>query len=118
MMENSLNNEWLDEIRQRMQEVLNQAKRDKLRDEYGMQSWYTDSNLPPETENGWLDYLLEFERQFEEAKSITVRERIGNPPFQPLSELPLYSVEEAVTALLDLLAVHGIAVDFLGEVDD
>jgi hypothetical protein len=28
------------------------------------------------------------------------------------------AVEEAVTALLDLLADHGIAVDFLGDVDD
>jgi hypothetical protein len=35
-----------------------------------------------------------------------------------LSELPLSAIEEAVTALLDLLAAHGVAVDFLGEADD
>jgi hypothetical protein len=89
-----------------------------LRDEYGMEFEYTDSRLPPDEENEWLDHVLEFERQFEQAKSITVRERIGNPPIRPLRELPLYAVGEAITALLELLAVHGIVVDFLGEVDE
>jgi hypothetical protein len=117
-MESSINNEWLDEIRRRIQAALSQAKRDKLRNEYSMEFEYTDSKLSPEVENEWLDHVLEFEKQFEHAESITVRERIGDPPIQPLSDLPLYAVGEAVTALLDLLAAHGIAVDFLGEVDD
>jgi hypothetical protein len=117
-MEINPNNEWLDEMRHRIQAALSQAKKDKLRDEYGMTFEYTDARLSPEVENEWLDHVLEFERQFEQAKSITVRERIGDPPFQPLSDLPLYAVGEAVTALLDLLADHGIAVDFLGDVDD
>jgi hypothetical protein len=117
-MERSPNNEWLDEIRRRIQEALSQAKRDKLRDEYGMKFEYTDSRLSPDEENEWLDHVLEFERQFEQAKSITVRERIGNPPIRPLRDLPLYAVGEAITALLELLAAHGIVVDFLGEVDE
>ena len=117
-MENNLNNEWLDEMRQRIQESLSQAKREKLRDDYGMEFEYTDARLPPEVENEWLDHVLEFERQFEQARRITVRERIGDPPIQPLSDLPLYAVGEAVTTLLELLAVHGIVVDFLGDVDD
>jgi hypothetical protein len=116
-MTNRINNDWLDEIRRRVQETLSQAKREKLRDEYGMLSEYTDPRLSPEAENEWLDYVLEFERQFEQARRITVRERIGDPPIQPLSDLPLYAVDEAVTALLDLLAAHDIAVDFLGDVD-
>jgi hypothetical protein len=117
-MEHSPNNEWLDEIRRRIQKAISQTKRDKLRDEYGMKFEYTDSRLLPDEENEWLDHVLEFERQFEQAKSITVRERIGNPPIRPLSDLPLYAVGEATTALLELLAVHGIVVDFLGEVDE
>lgn len=117
-MERGSNNEWLDEMRRRIQETLSQVKRDKLRDEYGMEFEYTDSRLSPEVENEWLDHVLEFEQQFEQAERITVRERIGDPPIQPLSDLPLYQVGEAVMALLELLAAHGIAVDFLGEVDD
>jgi hypothetical protein len=116
-MENNINNEWLDDIRRRVQESLSQAKKDKLRDEYGMEFEYTDSSLPPEAENEWLDHVLEFERQFEQARRITIRERIGDPTIQPLDDLPPHGVDEAATALLDLLAAHDIAVDFLGDVD-
>lgn len=117
-MHNDINNDMLDEMRQRMQESLSQAKKDKLRAEYGMEFESTDSSLSPDEENQWLDYMLEFEKQFEQAQLITVRERIGNPPIQPLRELPLYAIGEALTTLLDLLADHGIAVDFLGDVDE
>lgn len=110
-------NEWLDDIRRRIQETLIQAKRDELRDRYGMLLEGKSSTLPPEVENEWLDYVLEFERQFEQAKRITVRERIGNPPIQPLSALAPQAVEEAIDALLELLAAHGVVVDFLGEVE-
>jgi len=117
-METGTNNKWLDEMRRRIQESLSQAKKDKLRDEYGMALEYTDPRLSPEFENEWLDHILEFERQFEQAERITVRARIGDPPIQPLSDLPLNAVGEAVTAMLELLAAHDIVVDFLGEVDD
>ncbi len=105
-------------MRQRIQESLSQAKRDKLRDEYDLEFGGTDSGLSPEIENEWLDHVLEFERQFEQAKCITVRERINNPPIQSLSYLPPDAISGAITALLDLLAAHGIAVDFLGDVDE
>jgi hypothetical protein len=64
---------------------LAQAKREQLRDEFGMQFDYVDPQLSPEAQNEWLDYVLEFERQFENAQRITVRERIGNPPIEPIS---------------------------------
>ena len=50
-----MNNEWLEDIRRRMQEALSRAKRDKLRDEYGMEFEDTESRLSPEAENEWLD---------------------------------------------------------------
>lgn len=117
-MKDNITDEWLDEIRWRIQEALSQAKKDKLRTEYRMEFEYTNPGFSPEVENEWLDYVVEFERQFEQANRITVRERIGNPPIQPLSGLPLNVAGETVTILLDLLAAHGIAVDFLGEVDE
>lgn len=117
-MTGNIDNGWLDEIRRRTQEALSQAKKEKLRDEYGMEFEYVDSQLSPEIENEWLDYILEFERQFEQAELTTVRERIGNPALQPLSDLPLDQVDEAVEALLELLAAYGIAIDFLGDVTD
>lgn len=117
-MMNNINNKWLDEIRRRTQEALSQAKKEKLRDEYGMEFEYVESQLSPEIENEWLDYLLEFERQFEQEKLTTIRERIGNPGLQPLSDLPLDQVGEAVEALVELLAAYEIAIDFLGDITD
>lgn len=117
-MTSNIDNGWLDEIRRSTQEALSQAKKEKLRDEYGMEFEDVASQLSPEIENEWLDYLLEFERQFEQAKLTTVRERIGNPDLQPLSDLPLDQVDEAGEALLELLAAYGIAIDFLGDVAD
>ncbi len=89
----------LDEMQKRIQESLIQAKRELLRDEFGMQFDHMDSSLSLEGQNEWLDYLLDFERQFENAPLITVRERIGNPSIQPLAEIPLYALEEAVNEL-------------------
>lgn len=111
-------NNSLDEMRKRIQESLIQAKREQLRDEFGMQFDHMDSRLSLEGQNEWLDYLLDFERQFENAATITVRERIGNPAIQPLAEIPLCALEEAVNQLLDLLGEHGIAVEFMGHWDD
>lgn len=111
-------NDSLDEMRKRIQESLIQSKREQLRDEFGMQFDHMDERLSPEAKNEWLDYILDFERQFENAPRITVRERIGNPTIQPVAEIPLYAMEEVVNNLLDLLAEHGIAVDFMGEWDD
>ncbi len=111
-------NDNLDEMRRRIQESLIRAKQEKLRDEYGMQAHFAAPGLPPEVEIEWLDSVLEFERQFKNAQTITVRERIGNPPLRPLEEIPLYELEQAVTDLLELLAENGVGVDFLGDFDD
>ncbi|MCP5098298.1 MAG: hypothetical protein GY943_22345 [Chloroflexi bacterium] len=108
----------LDEMRRRIQGAISQAKRDELRDKFGMKMEHSDSNLPPEAEIEWLENIVEFEKQFESGKTITVRERIGNPILKPLDEIPLYALEQAVEDLLDLLAKNGIAVDFMGDFDD
>lgn len=107
----------LDEIRRRFQEALIQAKKDELRDRYGMLFDYQNPALSAEFENDWLDYILEFEQKFDQAKRITVREKIGYPPLQPLSNLSMDAVGPALTALLELLLTHAIVVDILGDVD-
>lgn len=111
-------NDSLDEMRKRIQESLIQAKRQQLRDEFGMQFDHMDSRLSLEGQNEWLDYLLDFEHQFENAPRITVWKRIGNPTIQPLAEIPLHTLEDAVNDLLDLLGEHGIAIEFMGNWDD
>lgn len=112
------NKRELDEMRQQIQDSLRESKRNELRDKFGMQAEYKTPKLSPEEEISWLDSVLEFERQFENVKTITVRERIGNPELKLLSEIPLYALEQAVTDLLNLLAENGVGVDFLGDFDE
>lgn len=114
-MNDNQDNQWLDDIRHRIQESLIQSKREQLQDDYGMVADYTAPDISPELENEFLDHVLEFERQFEENKRITVRERIGNPPIIPLDEVPPERMTEYVDALLELMEAHGIVVDLLGD---
>lgn len=110
-------NQWIDDIRRRIQAALNESKRETLREQYGMMDEYHSPGLSPEMESEWFDYILEFERQFENAPRITVRARIGNPALPPIEALNPNDLVAAVDALIDLLAGHQVAVDFLGEVD-
>lgn len=105
----------LDDIRRQIQESLIQAKRERLREQHDMLSEYVEPQLSPEAHNEWLDYILEFERQFENAQTIAVRERIGDPHLTPVAELAPGSLDHALDDLLELLAANGIVVDFLGD---
>ena len=72
-----------DDFQDRIQRILNDKKKEDLRKQYGMSFEDHNEEMPPQAESEWLDNLAEFERQFENAKTITVRERIGNPQVKP-----------------------------------
>lgn len=110
-------NQWIDDLRRRIQAALNDSKRDVLREQYGMLHEHHSPDLSSEMESEWLDYVLEFERQFENAPRTTVRARIGDPPLPPIDALTPDDLVAATDALVDLLAAHYIAVDFLGDVE-
>lgn len=107
-----------DDFQSRIQRILNEKKKDELRDKYGMQLEGHSENLSPEAEGEWLDYITEFERQFENAAQISVRERIGNPAVRPLADISLTEIEIELENLLELLHQNNIVVDFLRDIDD
>ena len=116
-MQMTPDNQWIDKIRQQIQAALNDSKRDLLHDQHGMLHEYRTPDMSPEMESECLDYILEFERQFENAPRITVRARIGDPAPPPIDALSSDELVAAVDSLMGLLAAHYIAVDFLGVVD-
>lgn len=107
----------IDETRRKIQQALIESKRERLREDFGLQAMGADSDLPPEVELDFLSYVQEFERQMEANETITVRQRLSDPAVVPLAEVAVDAVEAAVEDWLEALAEHGVAVDFLGEWD-
>lgn len=95
----------------------NELKKKKLKDKYGGQ--FTEPNeLPPDVEEEWLNYLEEFEKQFENAKGITVWQYMGKPPFMTIDELLPEDISYELDRLIDLMHEKSIDLCTLCEVDD
>jgi hypothetical protein len=74
-----------------------------------------NEEMSPQAESEWLDNIAEFERQFENTRTITVRERIGDPQVKPLADLADAELAGELDRLFNLLSENDIAVDFLHE---
>jgi len=72
----------------------------------------TDTNLSPQIENEFLNYIAEFEKQSENPKYITVFEKIERPAhFKPVVEIPDNEIEGAWDKLLAYLSKYNISLD-------
>jgi hypothetical protein len=107
-----------DDFQNRIQRILNEKKKEDLREQYGMLFEGHSEKMSPQAEGEWLDYISEFERQFENAQQISVRERIGNPDVKPLAQIHDSDLTEELDRILELLSEHNIAIDFLHEQSD
>ncbi|HEY6975156.1 MAG TPA: hypothetical protein VH396_02635 [Chitinophagaceae bacterium] len=68
-----------------------------------------ENNLTPEIENEFLRNIIEFEKQFEAHKTITVFEKIGKPQhFKPHNEIPDKEIDDAWRKLADYMAQYGV----------
>ncbi|MCB0060960.1 MAG: hypothetical protein KDE19_02550, partial [Caldilineaceae bacterium] len=102
----------------KLQRILNEKKRQELAKRYGAAFGETESSLPVDVEAEWLDYVEEFERQFESAGRISVREYLGYPIVVSLSTIAPQHLNAELNQLLEFMYLHGVAVHFLSDVDD
>jgi hypothetical protein len=107
-----------DKFPDHLQRILNAKKKDDLCQQYDMQFEEHCPQISPAVETEWLDYITEFERQFENAKPISVREQIGNPTIKPLVNIPDSELTTELNNLLELLYQNNIVVDFLHQPED
>lgn len=72
-----------------------------------------DSNeIPAEIENYFLDYVIEFEKKAENAKKITVFEKIGKPYFKPITEIKKKKeLRIALDEILNTMIKYNIVLD-------
>ena len=69
----------------------------------------TNGKLPTEIENQFLKNIIEFEKQFEEHKTIKVFDKIERPDqFKPVNEIPGNEIENAWDELDEYLQKYGI----------
>lgn len=105
----------MDEEQRKIQKLLNQAKKRELAQKYGAR-FSENSEIPPEVESQWLDNIEEYERQFEDARRVKVREFLGGPMFKPFEEIQPEQVESELDKVLEFLSLNSIEVDCLAEV--
>lgn len=113
-----MNDSFFDQEEARIQQALNEAKKREIEERFGARFSDEQSAIPPDVELQWLNYIEEFERQFENAKRITVREYLGFPMFSPLDEIACEELSAALNGVLELLLQNDLIVDCLAEVSD
>ena len=98
----------------------NELKRIKLKLEHGMEfsKPENDSELPPEIEGKFLDYVSAFEKALENARQTTVGELMGSPVWRPEEEIPDEEIGQALDDAMDLLAEHHLSLTAIHEVSD
>lgn len=109
---------FFDEEQRRIQKALNQAKRRELEKKYGAHFSEGESKAPPHIESEWLNYIEEFERQFENAKRTKIQEFLGFPTFKPIDDIPRERLEAELNSVEEFLSLHDISVDCLADVSD
>jgi len=101
---------------ERIQRALNEAKKKEIEKKFGARFGEGEEKLPAEIEARWLDNIEQFELQSQNAKRVTVRERVGNPEFKPFDQVPTEQLRAELDKILDYLESHGVGVDFICDV--
>jgi hypothetical protein len=113
-MEDWLRSEW-EAFRLRME---NADRKKQMEEEFGASFGSGDEALDPALESEWLNYMEEFERQFENAQRIPLRKYLGNPVVKPSAEVSDEALEAELDAFYDLLTDNNVALDCICEVPD
>ena len=97
---------------------MNAKKRQELSERYGSSFGETNPSLSADEESAWLNSIEEFERQFEDADRISVRDYLGCPIVVPLASIAAKDLSQELEQLLEFMYLRGVAVHFLSDVDD
>lgn len=97
----------------------NEFKKLKLSIEHGAGYFSKgSSNLPPEIEGQFLDYIANFENASKNAKQITVFKKLGEPEYKPESTLTNDEITIELEKIELLMQNHGMNLDVLADYTD
>lgn len=95
--------------------IENELLKLKLKAETGGEMHPLQSESDPDLENAFLKNVIEFERQFSNAKQTTVFDLIGKPVFPKENTLSDEQVSAEFARATNILNKHNIEVDYLAE---
>jgi len=113
-MEEWLRREW-EEFRLRME---NADRKKQMEEQTGAKFGSGDGEVDPALESDWLNHIEEFERQFEHAQQIPLRQYLGNPTVKASADVPDEMLADELHALLDLMVENNVALDCICAVED
>lgn len=98
----------------------NEFKKMKLALEHGMDlsKPLADSELPPEIEGQFLDYVQQWEDEMAKGKMILVYDLVGRPEWRPVAEIDDDEIGAELEKILELLHLNSLHLDTICPVDD
>jgi len=94
----------------------NELLKIKLKSEFEMKDM--KSGLPDELENEWLNNIYEFEKLYQDAKEISVYERLGKPEYKKISCMSDEEVTFELNRLQNMMDQNSLSLNFLCEYND
>jgi hypothetical protein len=92
----------------------NEFKKIKIELEHDAVFFENDkTNLPPEVESQFLDYITNFENKFKDVKTTTVYEKIGKPSYIEANLLNNLEIELELERIETIMANHNLVLDVL-----
>lgn len=95
----------------------NKKKKKELEEKYGMTSFSGNSEAPPEVMNNFLDYIQQFEENWEKAESKKIKEILGFPEFKKIEDIDPEFLNAEIDNVLKKYSEKNYFVDII-EKDD
>jgi hypothetical protein len=97
----------------------NEFKKLKLSIEHGATFFNnSDSNIPPEIESQFLDYITNFENAFQNTTQISVFDKLGKPEFKPVATLTDAEISNELERIENLMQDYDLNLDVLADYDN
>jgi hypothetical protein len=102
-----------DDIKKQIQKIFSNQKKIEISEKYHAEFFSEKSKgISPEIEAEWLEYIEEFEKQFEKATDRPLREFIGSPIIKNIDNMTIKEIENEYYRLVNLLNEYDIRLDF------
>lgn len=112
-----MNQQQLEELRRQMMTADLEAKKKRLREEFGAVEIHSNGRLPLELELEWYDYMCRFEEHYADVEIVNVWERLGQPEIKLIDDVKPAALQATFDRLVERLLEGQIVVDFLGDWD-